>query len=154
MRAMMAICGNARVMTGRIRLRGAPPAQPATGRRARARPNTICSTGAITKVGIDGAERAAHDDGETEREPTDPHRDGQTVGKELSNAEVAHDEGGAEVALHDGHEIAQVLLKERAVEAVDLLQVLHDLGLERALQVEGAARREPDQEERNRDDDE
>lgn len=52
MRATTAICGSDRVMTGRIRLRGEPSFQPATGSTESASPNTICKTGAITKVGM------------------------------------------------------------------------------------------------------
>ena len=52
MRATTAICGSASAITGRIRLRGEPPSQPATGSHASMRAKTICRTGATTKFGI------------------------------------------------------------------------------------------------------
>ena len=47
-----AICGSASTVTGRMRLRTDPFAQPPTGSQARVRPKTIWKTGATTKFGI------------------------------------------------------------------------------------------------------
>src|SRR5690606_33683348 len=51
-------------------------------------------------------------------------------------------------------QIDGVLLPQGTVEIVGLVEVLQDLGVDRALEVERAAWREPDQEEGDRDDDE
>ena len=45
-------------MTGRMRLRSDPFAQPATGSQASVRPKTIWKTGATTKFGMVRPERA------------------------------------------------------------------------------------------------
>ena len=82
-----------------------------------------------------------------EREGAERHRDRQAAGEEFGDGEVAHNEGRPEIAAHDGAEIEQVLLDERPVELVDPVEVLHHLRLEGPLEVEGAAGREPDQEE-------
>ena len=176
MRETTAICGRASTSTGRMRLRRFPLAHPATGSQASVRPKTIWKIGATTKFGMvrprarhardeivdgavlahggDGAEGAADDNREGQRKAAERHRDRQAPGEELTHGEVAQDEGGPEIAPHDGAEIEPVLLDQRLVELIDPVEVLHHLGLERPLQIERSARGEPDQEERDRDDDE
>src|SRR3954453_647011 len=55
---------------------------------------------------------------------------------------------------HERREVEPVLLGKRQVEAVDAAQILHDLRLERLLEVEGTAGRDADEEEGDRDDQE
>jgi hypothetical protein len=60
----------------------------------------------------------------------------------------------AEIAAKQRAEVEEVLLGERTVELVDAVEAFHHLGLERALEVEGTAGSEADQEKGQGDDQE
>ena len=70
-----------------------------------------------------------------------------------ADGEVLGPVGRAEVAAQQAAEIAQVLLQQRLVEMVGLLDVAPDLRRQRPLLVERPARRQPHHEEAERDDD-
>ena len=174
MRAITATCGSARVTTGSTRLEGdAPAADRQPGERQaeedlqhrrddevrdrepdRAEADDGVVDGAVLPEGGDGAERAADRDGERQRQRAERHRDRQPAREQLGDGEVAEIEGRPEIPAHERREVEPVLLGKRQVEAVDAAQVLHDLRLERLLEVEGTAGRDADEEEGDRDDQE
>ncbi len=174
MRAITATCGSARVTTGQHKARRrAPAADRQPGERQaeedlqhrrddevrdrepdRAEADDGVVDGAVLPEGGDGAERAADRDGERQRQRAERHRDRQPAREQLGDGEVAEIEGRPEIPAHERCEVEPVLLGKRQVEAVDAAQVLHDLRLERLLEVEGTAGRDADEEERDRDDEE
>ena len=109
---------------------------------------------AVLPQGRERSGREAEQGRQQDRRRAELERNRETLPDQLVDGEILVLEGRPEIGVQKAPQIAAVLHDQRLVEMIGLSKLGLDLGGNRALPVEGAARRQPDHEERNGDNDE